>query len=171
MTDPRWLTVARGYIGQREVPGPQSSPWIRELWYSLKVGAWYWSHYGRDDSRLPWCGALCARSFDEAGYTYPKNYASARAWLDWGLELEQPELGCIAVFARKGGGHVGFVVGRDERGYLLVLGGNQGDAVSIAPFSTDRLLGYRWPVEAFVEMPVDSLPLIASTQPLSHNEA
>ena len=49
------------------------------------------------------------------------------------------------MFSRDGGGHVGFAVGKDTAGRLLVLGGNQGNAVSIAAFDVARAIGYRWP--------------------------
>nr|WP_303803578.1 hypothetical protein [Snodgrassella alvi] len=37
-------------------------------------------------------------------------------------KLYKPAYGCIVTFTRKGGGHVGFVVGKDTRGNLMVLG-------------------------------------------------
>ena len=49
-----------------------------------------------------------------------KEYAFA------GKRLTKPAYGCLVVFTRQGGGHVGFVVGKDKAGNLLVLGGNQG---------------------------------------------
>ncbi|EDR9795743.1 TIGR02594 family protein, partial [Salmonella enterica subsp. enterica serovar Zongo] len=61
-------------------------------------------------------------------------------------QLLQPALGCVAVFTREGGGHVGFVVGQNEKGDLMVLGGNQSDAVNIRSFPRSRVSGYRWPV-------------------------
>jgi hypothetical protein len=39
---------------------------------------------------------------------------------------------------------VGFVVGKDKQGNLMVLGGNQGNAVNIKPFATSRVAGYVW---------------------------
>jgi hypothetical protein len=66
----------------------------------------------------------------------------------------------VVVFERKGGGHVGFLVGTDERGRLMVLGGNQGNSVNVAPFDRSRVLGYRWPQTNIV--PGGSLPLVAS---------
>lgn len=43
-------------------------------------------------------------------------------------------------------GHVGFLV--EARGNkVLILGGNQGDEVSVAAFPRSRLLGCRWPAE------------------------
>ena len=62
-----------------------------------------------------------------------------------GKRLTKPAYGCLVVFTRQGGGHVGFVVGKDKAGNLLVLGGNQGNRVSIAAFPTSRVAAYVWP--------------------------
>ena len=59
----------------------------------------------------------------------------ATDWLSIGKVLPKPAEGCIVVFSRAGGGHVGFVVGKSASGNLMVLGGNQGDAVRISEFS------------------------------------
>jgi len=67
-------------------------------------------------------------------------------------------------------GHVGFVAGADRNGNLLVLGGNQGDAVSINRFSRGRVLGYRWPANE--QLPKAApLPVLAHGGALSQNEA
>ena len=66
------------------------------------------------------------------------------------VKLTGPALGAVVVFWRispnSGKGHVGFYVGEDGEAYY-VLGGNQGDAVSVVRISRDRLLkgGVRWP--------------------------
>ncbi len=49
-------------------------------------------------------------------------FESAKSYLTWGEALDTPAYGCIAVFTRVGGGHVGFVVGRRANGDLLILG-------------------------------------------------
>lgn len=85
------------------------------------------------------------------------------------MALTHPVRGCVVVFERKGGGHVGLVEGRDQFGRLLVIGGNQGDAVSLAAFETARVLGYRWPVG--VPLPSAPLPTFAGGVPVSTNEA
>lgn len=170
-TEPDWLTRARNYIGQAEVSGPRSNSWIREMWLRLKGGAWYWAHFGSDDSRLPWCGAFCARVMGDSGFAYPKNYASAKAWLDWGVTLESPVVGCIVVYERKGGGHVGFVIGKDRDYRLLTLGGNQGDAVSVMAFPQSRALGFRWPTEALAQLKHEPLPVIRKPVAVSTSEA
>ena len=75
--------------------------------------------------------------------------------------------GCVVVFSRDGGGHVGFVVGLQQNGDLMVLGGNQSDAVNIRAFSRSRVSGYRWPVNE----PKDTRSLPITTAPHSVSEA
>lgn len=166
----KWIEEARKHIGEKEVVGPASNSFIKAMWLKLKGGAWFWEAYGSDDSKLPWCGAFTALCLTEAGIAPPKDYASAKAWLHWGVSMIAPAYGCIVVFQRAGGGHVGFVVGVDETGRLMVLGGNQGDAVSIVPFARIRAAGYRWP--AGVPVPgMGYMPVFNSTAPSSANEA
>jgi uncharacterized protein (TIGR02594 family) len=152
MDRPAWLVEARKHIGLQEIPGKKTTPviarWLREL------RAWW------TDDETPWCGVFVAACVEAAGIKKPKNWFRAKAWLEFGTSIETPVPGCIAVFERRGGGHVGFVVGVDERRRLMVLGGNQGNTVSIAPFHRYRVLGYRWPEVG--EVPSGVLPLIAS---------
>lgn len=166
MTGPIWLDRARAYIGQREIKGRKHNPLIVRWWQALKAPF-------RDDETA-WCGAFVGGVLAECGLPVAKNGASARAWLKHGVHLDKPAVGCIVVFWRgsKNGwsGHVGFVVGKDRWGHLMVLGGNQSDAVNIKPFGTDRVLGYRWPSvwplkERF------NLPLLTSDGKPSSNEA
>lgn len=155
-----WLNVARRHLGLAETPGKDTTPAIRR--WLIQLGAW-WS-----DDETPWCGVFCAAVMRECGLPVPKAWYRAQAWLLWGIPLDEPAEGCIVVFGRKGGGHVGFVVGRDARGNLLVLGGNQSNRVTIAPFDPARVLGYRWPDPQHQRRPLATL---ASTGPLSTNEA
>ena len=124
MNEPSWLIEARRNLGIAEVTGPKTSPVIASWLHKLR--AWW------QDDETPWCGVFVAACFDTVGCALPKNWMRAKAWLDWGQVLSSPELGCVVVFERPGGGHVGFVVGRTPEGSLLVLGGNQGNKVSIA---------------------------------------
>jgi len=156
-----WMTEAYKHLGLREVPGKGNNPTIVRWLTTLK--AW-WS-----DDATPWCGTFVAYCMKSAGYTPAKHYYRAKDWLNWGLPIAKPAVGCIVVFERKGGGHVGFVVGKDKAGNLMVLGGNQGDAVSIAPFDRSRVVGYRWPDASFGVL--GNLPVIASNGKLSTNEA
>lgn len=167
VAEPLWVQVARRYIGVAEIPGKDSNPLLVKWW--LKGGAAVWNTLGRDDSRAPWCGTYVGECLDEVGLPRPQNWYRARAYLDYGEHIFTPVYGCIVVFARTGGGHVGFVVGRNEHGALMVLGGNQGDRVSIAAFDPSRVLGYRWPVGA--PRTGQPLPRYLGNYPLSQNEA
>lgn len=162
MSDPAWLAIARTQIGVAEVPGKGDSPviarWLRTL------GAWW------TDDATPWCGTFVGWCLREAGQEVPRHWYRARAYLEWGVQTAQPDVGSVVIFERTGGGHVGFVVGQDERNRLMVLGGNQGDRVSIAPFDRARVLGYRWP--SYPPPWLRQLPRLASNgAPLSTNEA
>ena len=166
MQDTAWIAQAKKYLGQSEVKGPHHNAHILKWWKN--IGAPF------ADDETPWCGAFVGGVLAEVGIKPVSGGASARAWLKMPVKLDKPAVGSVVVFWRgsKTGasGHVGFVVGKDQRGNLMVLGGNQADAVNIKPFDTARVLGYRWPglypyEERF------NLPLIGSDGKLSTNEA
>jgi uncharacterized protein (TIGR02594 family) len=149
---PGWLVIAEKYLGLREIPGAPTAPviaaWLQQL------GAW-WS-----DDETPWCGVAMAAWMREAGFQPPTAWYRAKAWATWGISLSGPVVGCVVVFTRKGGGHVGLVVGQDPGGKLMVLGGNQGDAVSVAAFDPVRAIAYRWPDGAlFPDVATMDLPI------------
>ncbi len=137
--DPRWLKRARTYLGQREIAGRKHNPTITGFWKDIKAPF--------SDDETPWCAGFVGSMLENTGIKSSRS-AAARSYEKWGVKLAAPALGAIVVFARKGGGHVGFVTGWDDN-YLKVLGGNQSDAVTEARFarkgSTLRVLGYRWP--------------------------
>lgn len=152
LTDQAWIKEARKYIGLREIKGANHSPEILQFWKDIKRG-------GIKDDETPWCAAFVGAMLERAGIQSSRSDGS-KSFLNWGVKLNEPTVGCIVVFTRDGGGHVGFVVGRDAAGNLLVLGGNQSDAVNVKAFGRDRVVGYRWP--ASVPVPVRLLPVLAS---------
>lgn len=101
----------------------------------------------RSNDETAWCSAFVNWCMLMAGFPGTGN-ASARSWLDWGgVSLNFPVYGCVVVLwrgSRDGAlGHVGFFVGMQDQN-LLLLGGNQGNEVSIRPYSRERVLGSRW---------------------------
>jgi uncharacterized protein (TIGR02594 family) len=136
--EPRWLTIARRYLGTKEIPGRKHSSVI-SAWLA-KLGAWW-----RDDE-TPWCGTFVAHCMREAGLPTPEHWYRAKAWSDYGANLRTTHVapGALLIFARTGGGHVGFYVGEDHAHYY-VLGGNQGNEVSIAKIAKVRCIAIRWP--------------------------
>ena len=118
-----WIQEGYKYIGLKEVPGPKHNPTLVMWLHKLK--AW-WS-----DDETPWCGLLIAWCFDAVGLKIPKLWMRAKEWGNgWGTRLSTPVPGCVVVFERKGGGHVGFVLGVTARNELVVLGGNQSNMVN-----------------------------------------
>lgn len=159
ITDPQWLEIARPLVGLHEIKGVEHSPEILDMWRAIKRS-------GIQDDETPWCAAFVGACLERAGIRSSR-FESAASYLKWGVRLDGPAHGCIVVFSREGGGHVGFVIGLDRAGKLLVLGGNQGDQVSIKSFPVDRVSGYRWPVD----VPILSHPLQLGAAEMSRSEA
>jgi len=160
MTDTPWLAIARRHIGLAEIPGKAENPVIQGWLRTLR--AW-WS-----SEDVPWCGTFVAHCLKESGCAIPRHWYRAKAYLECG-EPCGPVPGALVIYDRAGGGHVGFVVGIDQSGRIMTLGGNQGNRVSIAPFDSSRVLGYRWPVGTAPV--VAALPVLNSTEASSAGEA
>jgi len=144
-----WVSWAKGEIGTKRTNKYPGNPRIIEYWKMFKMS-------GIKNETVSWCSAFVGASLEAVGINTnsdPKVYSkrskdSSMYWLHWthGYVLEEPCFGCIAVMERKGGGHVGFVLGKSEDGkYLILLGGNQGSAVSIAKFPINKFVGYIYP--------------------------
>lgn len=165
-----WIEIAKKYVGTREIKGGKHNPIILSMWKRAYLALRAKVVVQEDETA--WCGTFVASVLKEAGLDkhIPTAFAWARSYLKVGTKLQYPAVGCIVIFERGKGGHVGFVVGQDKRGNLMVLGGNQGDKVSIASFSKHRVLGYRWAGFADKPNPVRyKLPILNGTK-LSTNE-
>ena len=161
-----WIQAAYANLGLRETVGPKHNPEVVALWKEGKAGTF-------TDDETPWCAAFVSAKLEEVGIQSART-GWARGYRKWGQPLASPAVGCIVVLERgPTSGHVGFVVGRNLAGHLMVLGGNQSNRVSIAPFETKRVLDYRWPTG--VALPTvtgrASLPLLAASGKPSTNEA
>ena len=155
-----WLVEAEKLIGLREVKGEKHAPEILQMWRDIKRS-------GIKDDETPWCAAFVGSMLERAGIQSSR-FESAKSYLSWGVPLGIPAVGCVVVFTRDGGGHVGFVLGQDSKGNLLVLGGNQSDQVCVRSFPRARVSGYRWP--AGLPMPALSLPTLSAAE-VSRSEA
>lgn len=131
---PNWMPIALGEEGVTEVAGSKMNPRIAEYFKAAK----FW---GKDDSGSAnaWCASLVAYVMKTAGYGIATDAFRAREWeARWpdGQKASRPVYGAIAVKTRKGGGHVGFVVGKvpDMPGYLAILGGNQSDTTNVSAY-------------------------------------
>lgn len=152
--DPLWLAEARRFIGVREIPGVNHHPLIVQWWKTIKRG-------GIKDDETPWCAAFVGACLENVGIMSTR-FEGARSYEKWGRAIDKPVHGCVVVFSRSGGGHVGFLTGIDKQGNLLILGGNQGNEVNIRAFPASRATAYRWPLA--VPVPDSTLAVGAAAQ-------
>jgi uncharacterized protein (TIGR02594 family) len=161
MTTPAWLAEAYKYNGVKEIPGIKSAPFIVKLWDDVP---WLWKMYP-DDSILAWCGAFVHYCLKQSGLSYPKAWYRAKSYIGFGFKLYSPVVGCIGVVKNsRGQYHVGFVVGRNYAGQILMFGGNQNDSVKVSAFRADAFVYFCWPhANNYYEIPIaGSLPILTA---------
>lgn len=124
--------------GITEFDGPDNNPvildWAKEV--NMTIG----QYYTKDE--FAWCALFVSVVCRRAGYQPPDGFDAirARSFTKWGDPVAgEAVIGDILVFSRDGGGHVGIYVGEDKTTYH-VLGGNQGDKVSIVRIPKERLV-------------------------------
>lgn len=137
-----WLVVARGELGVRAFGPGESNPRIVEYHAGTNVAGY--------EDKVSWCSSFVQWCLGQVGIAGTGS-ALARSWLDWGIPLEEPVPGCVAVLWREAPdswkGHVGFFLRRDEERVLL-LGGNQLGEVREHHYPLETVLSYRWPATA-----------------------
>jgi uncharacterized protein (TIGR02594 family) len=139
MKHPAWFDIALGEIGEAEVRGIKHNERIVEYHQSTSLKA--------SDDETPWCASFVNWCLGAAG-RHGTNSASARSFLNWGnaIALGKIQIGDIVVLerGRPWQGHVGFAYAWSGD-HIQLLGGNQGDAVSLEWYPVGRLLGIRRP--------------------------
>ena len=156
MDQPVWMAEAWQRLGTREVPGASNSRAILDFFRDA----------GRSDitrDEVPWCAAFVGACLERSDRPATGSLL-ARSYLGWGEVLDHPRLGAVAVLSRgsdPGAGHVGFWIGETDD-ELVLIGGNQTDAVTVDTFAKDRLLGLRWPRADTPEAP--SIPVVATPE-------
>jgi uncharacterized protein (TIGR02594 family) len=139
--------IAQRFVGLKELPGAMSEPLVLAM---LRLDSkWV------ESDETAWCSAFA--NFVCHILELPRSRSlAARSWLTVGtsVPLTDARVGFDVVVLQRGGGkqpgpevlnapgHVGFYAGQDATSVLL-LAGNQGDAVSIAAFPKARILGIR----------------------------
>jgi uncharacterized protein (TIGR02594 family) len=133
--------------GVREIPGSKTNWLIAGMNWLAGAGA------NEDD---PWCGSAVHFSHFIAGYESPANPAGARNWLKAGepIAINDAQDGDVVVLWREKPagwkGHVGYFHSWGPgRRTVNLLGGNQSDGFTVAPFDYGRILGVRRPVLNF----------------------
>ena len=138
---PQWLRIARGESGTKEIKGAQHNPRVLEYLKTVGLGS---------DDETPWCAAFVAWCLKQSGQSIAGATAAAKSFATASCmrKLNKIEYGAIVVFNRgtnPSSGHVGFCVGT-QGGRILVLGGNQSDAVGIGSQPSSALHAIMWPV-------------------------
>ena len=158
MNELDWIKTARQYVGLKEIKGTQHNPtivrWLNDMGNFSNESKSSWK-----EDETPWCGLFVGYVMGKSGRFVVKEWYRAKEWASPLMtKLNAPAYGSIAVLSRQGGGHVGFVVGKDAQGNIMLLGGNQGDMVQISPFKPDRIDGYYWPSRWIDGTPMSSHP-------------
>ena len=91
-----------------------------------------------------WCARFMNMVLQHSGYRGTGSDL-ARSFASYGQRVSGPQIGAIAVMARRGGGHVGVVSGIDAGGNPIVVSGNNGNRVREAPISRGRIYAYVMP--------------------------
>ena len=144
-------------------PGVETDelPWIAEGlktlgWHEVadnaKLSAWLKSggKYLGNPSALPWCGDWAETCIEKALPDEPwpgpvgTNPFFAQNWSSFGVATAPTRGAAVAFRWSASAGHVGFLIGQSGANYVI-LGGNQGNRVSIAEFPKSAAIATRWP--------------------------
>jgi uncharacterized protein (TIGR02594 family) len=103
-----------------------------------------WIGTNPTDRRSLWCARFMNFVLQRTGH---KGTGSdlARSFASYGQRVSGPQVGAIAVMARKGGGHVGVVSGFDNSGNPIIISGNHGHRVAEAVYARSRIYAYVMP--------------------------
>lgn len=132
-----WLDTAKSHIGLKEIPGRKSNPTILQWASDVNVE----NVYKNDDT--PWCGLFVAHCMEDNDIDWIDGPLWALNWNKFGIKTT-PRFGCVMVFKRNGGGHVGFYISEDSDTYHI-LGGNQSNSVNVTRVRKSQFVGARWP--------------------------
>lgn len=139
---PAYYREAERLLGVKEIAGKtKHNDDILSLWEDAEIPD------KAQDDETPWCAAFVNGCLVRGNKPSTKS-ALARSFLwesnkDKFEHLKKPEKYCIGVMKRGNStwqGHVGFVKDFDKD-YVYLLGGNQGNAVSVARYPRSHFVG------------------------------
>lgn len=133
-----WLDAAEGELGIKEIDGHGNNARIVD--YHAVTAA------GKAPDSVPWCSSFLCWCMWRSGIPHPRS-KSSQAWLRWGVgaPISRGAIGVIRNPVRRNRGHVGIVAGYDAQMRVVLLGGNQRDAVSYRAYPFRRFVGFRLP--------------------------
>jgi uncharacterized protein (TIGR02594 family) len=148
----KYMKIAESLIGQKEIRGERDNPIIMLMFQVL-------GHDWVEHDETPWCAALVGYCLEKVGIRSTRKL-NARSYENYGQLVYKPgkkgklsdaRKGDICVFSRGNSswqGHVAFYI-RHTAKSIYVLGGNQGNAINIKPYSRSRLVCIVRPVSDF----------------------
>jgi len=168
---PLWLQAGMKLIGTKEGAGSKDNPLIID--WAKDEGGDIAKTYTHDS--IPWCALFANHCLTKVGLKGTESLWALDFAGQWpAVKLIGPAVGAFAPMVRDGGGHIAIVVGKDQHGNVMLLGGNQSDAVNIKPFARTRLnKGFWWPSSVPLPQKIgfSDLPVVQSDGKISHNEA
>jgi uncharacterized protein (TIGR02594 family) len=91
-----------------------------------------------------WCARFMNMVLQRTGHTGTGS-DMASSFARYGHRVSGPQVGAIAVMARRGGGHVGIITGVDSAGNPIMISGNNGNRVRELPISRNAVYAYVMP--------------------------
>jgi len=167
---PLWLEAGMKLLGTHEGVGSKDNKVLID--WAKEEGGDIAKEYTHDS--IPWCALFANHILTHVGLKGTETLWALDFAGKWpSIKLMGPAVGAFAPMLRDGGGHITVVVGKDQAGRIMGLGGNQSDAVTIAPFALSRLnKGFWWPegVAIPTDVGVSSLPTVQSDGHVSSKE-
>lgn len=151
-TMPPWMAEMYRRMGLHEVRDKA------KLVEFLKIGKFL-----GDPSKLPWCGDMVESCIAKVlpSEPLPSTPFFAQNWKNFGRDVSSPIVGAIGVIKwSASSGHVGFVAGVDGSNVIL-LGGNQSNAITLASFPRSKFIAFRWPIT----FPIKQYPALKGKAP------
>jgi len=130
---------AQKSLGLKEWPGAKHNPKVLALYNDA-------GHSEIRNDEVPWCAAFVGAVLARLGL-HNTGSLLAKSYLKWGdkVALKDAKPGDVVIFNRGSQswqGHVAFFHAHAGK-YVEVLGGNQGNAVSIARYPVSNIAGIR----------------------------
>lgn len=144
--------LAMSFKGLREIPGGEHNPEIVQMFADT-------GHAWVKDDETAWCAAFVGAMLARVGLEHTGSLA-ARDYLGWGkpVDLSDAQPGDVVVFWRESPeswkGHVAFFHSMASARAIFVLGGNQGNEVSVDTYTRNRLLGVRRMPAPIIDAPI-----------------
>lgn len=168
---PLWLQAGLKLIGTKEASGAKDNAAIID--WAHDEGGSIAKEYTHDS--IPWCALFANHCLTKAGIKGTETLWALDFAGKWpSIKLGGPAVGAFAPMLRDGGGHIIQVVGKDSRGNIMGLGGNQSDQVSVVAFPVSRLnKGFWWPssVALPTRVGICYLPVVKSNGEISSKES